>query len=276
MGKLNQILKQQQAGMSSEIYSNPDSEHYDSKEEDLYWEMVERDREKRGDIFSEVALEESEFEDELRETRKEMHAEKILKLFNTLLIIGSIYLVFLIYGAICTQYQYTDSGIIEPTIMSVEEIKEQKNYEILLSAYLRCRVIYSEILILDYRLGQGLEDPVIIANEYTALLESVNTASTQNSAMVVEAKYMQIQESMSYWIQNDAALYLQYMSDAITNNKEESATYAVIWRSAMYEDFLQITSNIIATGETIKGVDLVDIKEWTPDDYVYEYINSIN
>lgn len=263
--RLNQILQQQQTGIDYE--GQPLRSDFDVT-------MTEQEKIERGYIFSEAAMEAAELEDSFNDTAMQMYHDRKVKIINFILIIGCIYLVFLIYGVICTQYQYTENGIIEPTVMSVDEIREKKNFEILLSSYLSCRVIYEKILILDYRLGQGIEDPVIIANEYTALLESVNTASTKNSAMVVESKYMQLQESMSFWIQNDAALYLQYMSDAITNNNEDSASYAVIWRSKMYEDFLQISSNIIATAETIKGLDLVDIKEWNPDDYVYDFING--
>ena len=272
--RLNQILQQQQNGIMADIDISEENNLPYYEELENREDITEQERVRRGDIFSEAALEAAEIEDSFHESVQQMRYEKIMKAINLCIIAGCIYVVFLIYGVICTQYQYTEEGVIEPTVMTVEEIKAQKSYEVLLSSYLRCRVIYEEILILDYRLGQGIEDPVIIANEYTALLESVNTASTQNSAMVVDPKYMQIQESMAYWIQNDAALYLQYMSDAITNNNTDSATYAVAWRSKMYEDFLQITSNIVATGETIKGIDLIDIKEWNPNDYVYSYING--
>lgn len=274
--RLNSILQQQQTGILLEttlldVQSDVRKTEFDVSD---FYDLKQQEMVKRGDIFSEAALEAAEIENSFEESAKQMRYEKFIKVVNCFLIIASIYVVFLIYGVICTQYQYTDEGNIEPTIMSVDELRIKKEYEILLLSYLTDRTIYEEILILDYRLGQGLEDPVIIANEYTALLEAVNTASTKTAATVVDAKYLQMQESLSYWIKNDAALYLQYMSDAITNNNVDSASYAVMWRSKMYEDFLQITSNIVVTGDAIKGVDMTDIKAWTPDGYVDSFING--
>lgn len=274
--RLNLILQQQQTGIMLETTLSDVQCDVRKTESDVpdFYDLKQREMVKRGDIFSEVALEAAEIENSSEESDKQIWYDKFMKAVNCFLITASIYIVFLIYGVICTQYQYTDEGNIEPTIMSVDELRIKKEYEILLLSYLRDRTIYEDILILDYRLGQGLEDPVIIANEYTALLETVNTASTKTSATVVDAKYLQMQESLSYWIKNDAALYLQYMSDAITNNNADSASYAVMWRSKMYEDFLQITSNIVVTGDAIKGVDMTDIKAWTPDGYVDSFING--
>lgn len=41
-----------------------------------------------------------------------------------------------------------------------------------------------------------------------------------------------------------------------------------------YSDFSLITQNLVAMGENLQGVDLTDVKQWTPEDYVDEQING--
>ena len=118
-------------------------------------------------------------------------------------------MIFLIYGVSVTEYQYNTNGQIEAQKLSVSDIRKQKKYEHVLSSYLACRALYEKTLMLDYRLGAGEEEPMVIAPEYEALLTDVEDLSVKTDALQVDAKYEQIKSMLLTWIKDDIAVYLQ-------------------------------------------------------------------
>ena len=113
--------------------------------------------------------------------------------------------------------------------------------------------------------------------EYNALLEdskdvNVSDLAIKIDALTVNTKYSTVKDMMYQWVSNDAALYLQYMSNAITKNDSEAADNAIVEKDTMYNDFSLITQNIVTLGENIKGVDITEITDWSPDGYVNEQV----
>lgn len=209
------------------------------------------------------------------EEQKKLERWKLsTRIVNIFLVVACVYVLFLIYGVLVTNYQYSDDGTIKAQRLTISEIKEKKNYETIYYQYLNCRSLYEEVLLLDYRLGKGEEDPLTLAPEYESLLDEVNNLSVKTDALEVNSQYSQIKSLLLSWIQNDIALYLQNMSAAISQNDTETANNALQDKSNVYSDFSIITQNIVAMGENVKGVDIVDAKEWTPEDYVDQEING--
>lgn len=203
--------------------------------------------------------------------KKEQLKTKIITIF---LSVACAYLVFLIYGVACTKYQYNDDGVIEPQIMSVNDIKKCKNFETIQVQYICCRDLYEDILVLDYRLAQGVENPLTLAPEYEDLLRDVERLAIQINAIKPATKYEQIQQMLLTFVKTDVAIYLQKMSSAISQNNADDANTAVNYRNICYNDFSIITQNITTMGDAIKGVDVTDEKNWSPEKYINEYING--
>ena len=65
------------------------------------------------------------------------------------------------------------------------------------------------------------------------------------------------------------------MSAAITQNDSNAAAEAIAARQVLNDNFQLITQNVITLGEDIKGYDLADIKNWSPEGYVQETIEGI-
>lgn len=233
----------------------------------------------RTSVPSSSVQSETDFE---TETLKQRHEEEkrinrwklSTRIVNIFLITACVYVLFLIYGVLVTDYQYSDDGTIAPQKLTVSEIKEKKSFEQIYYQYLHCRNLYEKVLILDYRLGKGEEDPLTLAPEYEALLDEVTDLSIKTDALEVDSQYSQIKSLLLTWIKDDIAVYLQNMSAAISKNDEETANNALQDKDRVYSDFSIITQNIAATGENLKGVDITDVKEWTPEDYVDEEING--
>ena len=159
-------------------------------------------------------------------------------------------------------------------MLSVKELKQKDQYETIYYQYLHCRNLYEKVLLLDYRIGKGEEDPLTIAPEYEALLDEVSDLSIKTDALEVDTKYSQVKNLLLKWIKDDIAVYLQNMSAAISQNNAETANNALQDKDRVYSDFSIITQNMVAMGEKISGVDLMELKEWTPESYVDKKING--
>ena len=106
------------------------------------------------------------------------------------------------------------------------------------------------------------------------MLDEIETLSIKLNALDSDTKYDQIKYMISSWIQNDAAIYLQKMSSAISQNNSEDASIALSYQTAMYNNFSLITENLVAMGDAIEGVNVTDIKNWSPEKYIDSETNG--
>lgn len=225
-------------------------------------------------LFGDIDATDEENDRALSDNAEKVHWKLSTRLINILLVACCIYVLFLIYGVVVTDYQYNTDGRIEPQVLSVSELKEKDQYETIYYQYLHCRNLYEKVLLLDYRIGKGEEDPLTIAPEYEALLDEVTDLSIKTDALEVDTKYSQVKNLLLKWVKDDIAVYLQNMSAAISQNNADTANNALQDKDRVYSDFSIITQNMVAMGEKIQGVDLIELKEWTPETYVNKTING--
>ena len=177
---------------------------------------------------------------EERQKKKRIKKEKLEKRKN----IGSYiskgigillfcYLSFLIYGAIITQYEYSNDGNIQPQILTLTDIKEREEFKKILNVYSEVRGLYIDAIEIDKEMAAGEIDPYTIAPKYEGKLEDVERISIKIDALKTLTQYTKIKALLLSWVQNDIALYLQNMSAAITENNEEKASNAMQDRTRM-------------------------------------------
>ena len=231
--------------------------------------------EKRNEEEYEQIMLSAEDKAELDRLNRQKKKKKLSKVVQVLLAIGCVYLVFLIYGALNTDFTYDARGNVVPIILSVDEIKAAADFTTMSSQYLQARTLYERVLLLDYRLGTGLEDPIFIAPEYEKILEDVTTLSVQASAVTVPAQYTQPMNMLISWIQNDIALYCQFISRAITKNSVTDMNQAYIYKDTMYNNFMQITEVVAKLGTQVENVDLQNLIEWSPEKFIQQQSGGI-
>ena len=218
-------------------------------------------------------------DEETRMALKKVQRGKLLagvrKGVQALLIIGSVYLVFLIYGVMNTEFTYDARGRSVPRIVSIDNIRENNDFTTMKTQYVQARALYERVLTFDYRLAMGAEDPLLIAPEYEKLLDDVSSLSVQVGAITPSAKYTQPMSMLLSWIQNDLALYCQYMSRAITQNNISDANKATSYKDIMYNNFMQITQVIATLGSDVEGADISDIVTWTPENYIFQAMGGM-
>lgn len=221
--------------------------------------------------------EELEQEEDVRQ-KKGIQTEKrkrsLARGIQILLAIWSVYTVFLIYGLLVTEYQYDEAGNVVPKIVTVEEIESREVFELLYRHYLQARMLYEDVLRLDYKLSLD-EESKLVAMEYEELLDQVSALTVSVDALSVGTKYGQIKNMLLEWVKTDTAVYLQNISAAILQNNENKANEALACRTQMYNDFLILTENMAALGETIPGVDIASIYTWSPESFISEVLEGV-
>ena len=225
-------------GNSSEIYLNEDAN-------------LEKDLEEARNI-----------KESREKSKKLLEFLKSSKGIDCMFLVGCIYLVFLIFGVFVTEYQYDESGLIVAQQMSYEDVVAKKSFEVLINQYIECRKLYEEVLIIDVELAKGEVSAMTLSPKYETIVSKAEVLYTKTEAMSIDKKYEQVRAMMLTWIEAELATYSKSMSAAISQNSETLAKNALVLREKTYNDFVLITQNIIAMGNTLTGVDLVDIKEW--------------
>lgn len=240
----------------------------------------EDEKPEKLDYLTEEDISQLDQLDEMMSEENFVYEKKRKKIFRrismVLLTAACSYLVVLIYGSFITEFYYDDKGEVAPVIMSVSDISDKNEYNSIVGMYLQTRSLYETLLTLDYRMAAGTEDSMSIAPEYEATLDTVSALTTQIDAAVINSKYTQIKNMLLTWVQTHAAAYCQYMSAAITQNDSNAANEAIAARQVLNDNFQLITQNIVTLGGEIKGYDLTDIENWSPDGFVQQTIEGVS
>jgi hypothetical protein len=135
---------------------------------------------------------------------------------------------------------------------------------------LRTRILYEKILALDYELSQNADNSLQISMSYTKLLEEVSKLATDINAAELDMGYSVIQNQMYTLVYTHIAVYLQNISNAITNNDSERANQAILGRETVQSEFATLTSNMVTLCNTTKGAKNQEIYNWSPESYLSE------
>jgi hypothetical protein len=186
-----------------------------------------------------------------------------------------VYTVFLIFGAIVTDYRTGDDGRNVPLVLSVRDIRAANEYGAIYGYYMRARDVYETALSLDYKLSNHPDDALVIAGEYEVEAATAEKLAIDVSAAKFGAEYNRTKELLVSWAANDAKGYFENVSAAIAQNDSSRGDLAVVAREAMYDDFLVISRNIAEYGAALAGVSQGDIYEWSPERYVKETLEGV-
>lgn len=185
----------------------------------------------------------------------------------TLVITFCIYLVFLIYGVMYTEYAYNTSGDVVPVVYSVNDLELLSEYENIAGYYNRIQTLYADTLEIDADLAKNPHNSLVISLNYTELLDTVDKIVVDLNAAEYDSKYASIYKQFTVWTSTDIALYLQYMSAAIANNDPTAQANALVARTCVYNDFVVITKNLQTLASSIRGAEKYADFTWNPDQF---------
>lgn len=229
----------------------------------------------KKDIEFDEKIEALSGEDYVKEQKKLKSIKRRFQFVKLFMCFLCGYLLFLIYGVMVTNYDYDETGNVTAQIMTREDIKQQKEYSTLLGYYIDARSIYEQILCLNYRLDKGIEDPLDLVPEYESLLDETSQVIIQLKAVDPPKSYAQAYGLLLNWVDKDLSSYLQEISSALSQNNAEHMQNALNDKERCYSDCYQLTANVINLGENIKGVNVSELKEWSPEEYIKEEMGEV-
>ena len=258
-------------------------------------EKRKRSRITENPLFEDVDLD--SFEDPIMDQAKEevVEIEKAKKLHRRNVIKSRIlsgcftilcaYLVFLIYGCINTDYVYNDKGVVEPQIMSVEDLREKKDFDKIYADYEMVASLYKKVLILDYQLAEIQKaggSVSSIATEYESIVQEIIDTSYQVKGLAVNEKYMQLKKMMFCLIYNDDGTdqfkdygfmyeYCRNVAEYLTQGGTEANNNAIIARDNLYSYYCNIANNLYSIGKEINGANITSLVNFDPLTYGEDY-----
>lgn len=218
--------------------------------------------------------------EEIEKMKTGVKKQKIKKIISKTkwygLIIGAAYIIFLVFGAIVTQFEYDRNGNITPIKMSYSDIKNKDKYNDILKYYKELRKLYEKSLTYDYQLSIDSSVSLSLASKYNGLITDTDTIYVKVKGMSVDSSYEVLHNMMIAWMER-YELYLKHMGTALSSNDNTSASQALQDREVVYQQFMNITKNIIAIGKSVKGVKtgtLEALSEWSPDKFISEELKK--
>ena len=206
---------------------------------------------------------------------REIKIPSFRKIKAGLLTLACFYLIFLIFGVRVTQYTYDSRGYTVPIKMTLDDVKKEKEFEQILAYYMECKTLYEKVLQIDYQLSLDSSQSLILATKYEGILDEIDSFLTQINSLSVKSDYTLLKAMLYNWCADDVAVYLQNIANALTTNNSTTAGYALTNRAQTKVDFQTITDNFVSVGKTIKGVNVADFQDWTPD-YYYNSLSDKN
>lgn len=250
----NNLLKNRLKNSSSEEETKPSSE------------FLQNIGQFNNDFDTEVLK--ADMEKEKVEEDKRNLNKTISLIAQIAMVIFSIYLVMNLFGLLNYRNVYDAQGNLVPEIITVEKIQKLEAYKTMKAEYLEVRKLYEFVLRTDYRLGAGLEEPIIVAQDYENALKSISQISASFGNIVVSTEYAQLMNMLESWVRNDIAIYCQNISTAISRNSNKHAKQALQYREISYNNFKTITQVFVTLALQNENIDVSDIANWSPEGYV--------
>lgn len=193
---------------------------------------------------------------------------------KTLLALLCIYLLFLLFGMVVSEYYIDENGIRQPIVLSMDYLYNREDYNELRAHYDAIEDLVVDITIVDIYLANEDLTAMEAVTQYTAFLnERVDIMIPKITAMELGKEQAVLQQSMETILANDIAVYLQKMVDGLKTGNSESINTAMVWRDRFLSSFRVIRSDMANLCEKVK-FDSTDLREWNLSDEVLKKDSS--
>lgn len=244
------------------------------KADELQRELKQKQEERYEKELSARTLEKSK-----RKTNREKSNVRFKKGLSIFLVVLSVYMLFLTFGIINTDYIYNDKNEVVPKRVSLSEINELKSFQALATQYYACRSVYEEVLMFDYRYqnAENHESLVLLSSDYWKVTDKMKNIGVQINALKLPSEYTNVKNQLLTWTSEYMYWYCQRMSYSITDNSVEDFNEAVELQKSVYSGFRIISTNLASLGLAVPGAeaDVEDISSWSPEKYIDEQTGGL-
>lgn len=251
--------------------------HNDIKVKDA--EQLQKELKARQEERYEKELSARSLEKSKRQSNRGKNAVRFKKGISIFLVVLSVYMLFLTFGIMNTDYVYNDNNEVVPKRVTLSEINELKSFQALTTQYYACRSVYEEVLMFDYRYAnaESYEALVLLASDYWKVTDKMKNIGVQINALKLPSEYTNVKNQLLTWTSEYMYWYCQRMSYSITDNSLEDYDEAVSLKDSVYNGFKIISTNLASLGLAVPGAesDVESISTWSPEKYVDEQTGGL-
>lgn len=211
-----------------------------------------------------------------------MHEKRFVKkisrkiktnLTKIILVLFCAYMVFLIIGALKTNYYVdTNTGTRQPVFVTYKDVSDKNDYFALKKHMTDLRDILVDIRITEIKLANADISPYDAANQYNSYLAKIDVIIPKLSALDVNSSQETIKTAMSSCYTTYLAGYLQEQYKALMKNDAAAQQTAPQYRQLMLQCYSEAEKALKETADKLKLED--DFFEWELEKAVVEKDSS--
>ena len=187
---------------------------------------------------------------------------------KTLLIVICLYIAFVIFGMLCTEYYIDDGGYRQPIEVNFSYLEEREDYRELKKQFDGISNLMGDITIIDIHLSNDGYTSMEAVTYYTKILnEQVDIMIPKITALELGQEQAVMQETMETLLSNDIAVYLQKMIEGLRTGNADSIQTALVWRDKAFSSFEVLKTDMVNLAKRVKA-DHRAIEEWDLNDAV--------
>ncbi len=189
---------------------------------------------------------------------------------KTFLIVICLYIAFVIFGMLCTEYYIDDNGYRQPIEVNFSYLREREDYRELKKQFDSISELMVDITIIDIHLSNEEYTGMEAVTYYNKILnEQVDIMIPKITALELGQEQVVMQETMETLLSNDIAVYLQKMVEGLRTGNADSIQTALVWRDKAFSSFEVLRTDMINLSKRVKS-DYRSIEEWNLNDAVLE------
>lgn len=194
-------------------------------------------------------------------------------LTKIILIIFCAYMVFLIIGALRTNY-YIDSttGTRQPVFVTYKDVADKNDYVALKKHMTDLRNILVDIRIIEIKLENNDISPYDAANQFNSYLAQIDVIIPKLSALNVNSSQESIKTAMSSCYTTYLAGYLQEQYKSLAKNDNAAKQTVPQYKQLMLQSYSDAEKALKETADKLKLED--DFFEWELEKAVIEKDSS--
>lgn len=197
------------------------------------------------------------YEEESRKPTEPMLTSRNKKIISEWLIkVGFIlviaYVVFLIIGAISTEYYVDEKGDTKLVVGNITVLENRDDFDALESYVTQIRDVMVDITIIDIKLANKTLSPSQAAILYKEILDDqVDLIIPKIKTLEVQTRNELIKQNIQVILSNDIAFYLQFMVTGLQQQSSQSINDATAWKSSMMITYKAIETDMLELAKTI-------------------------
>lgn len=191
----------------------------------------------------------------INEQRAKHRFKENLKQNATKIILISlcVYMVFLIFGALKTNYFVDETtGTRQPIFVTYKDVADKKDYNALKKQMTQLREILIEIRITEIKYNNKDITQTEAATNYNNILKKVDIIIPKLSALNVGDNQKSIQTAMTTCYSVHLAGYLQEMYKGLSTNNEAAIQTALTHRENMFKSYFAAQDSLKELGEKLR------------------------